>query len=232
MGHERRRRRARPGVGRCAGRRERNREGGDPDDHDAGRQPVATPATARGPWRCGCSLVGPACPIPKHEAAPFGDPADSVSPVALRPRLATGVLFRGGRSDQRGRPCVQLRRIRRLRSAILWGYRHFVLAPPARSVPPGVVAVPATHPDLPAGMPSARSRVDQRGLGCPSRCHAAPPATRSPRSPRAPGAGFPGRDRPPRHVAAASVAGRAVVTCGDVARAMLETPDAARIPET
>src|SRR4051794_30175455 len=25
----------------------------------------------------------------------FGNPADSVSPVALRPRLATGVLFRG-----------------------------------------------------------------------------------------------------------------------------------------
>ena len=29
------------------------------------------------------------------DAAPFGDPADSGSPVALRPRLATGVLFRG-----------------------------------------------------------------------------------------------------------------------------------------
>ena len=27
--------------------------------------------------------------------APFGNPADYVSPVALRPRLATGVLFRG-----------------------------------------------------------------------------------------------------------------------------------------
>ena len=30
------------------------------------------------------------------KSAPFGNPADSESPVALRLRLATGVLFRGG----------------------------------------------------------------------------------------------------------------------------------------
>jgi hypothetical protein len=38
----------------------------------------------------------------------FGNPADSGSPVALRPRLATGVLFRGGRPDERGQPRVHV----------------------------------------------------------------------------------------------------------------------------
>jgi hypothetical protein len=39
---------------------------------------------------------------------PFGDPADSESPVALRPRLATGVLFRGGGPDETVRPRVSV----------------------------------------------------------------------------------------------------------------------------
>ena len=34
-------------------------------------------------------------PFQNMRLHPFGDPADYVSPVALRPRLATGVLFRG-----------------------------------------------------------------------------------------------------------------------------------------
>jgi hypothetical protein len=42
--------------------------------------------------------IDPAVTIPKHTGAPFGNPADSGSPVALRPRLATGVLVRGGHS--------------------------------------------------------------------------------------------------------------------------------------
>ena len=48
-------------------------------------------------------LGDPAGPIPECQCgAPFGDPADSGSPVALRPRLATGVLFRGGQSIPTG----------------------------------------------------------------------------------------------------------------------------------
>ncbi len=47
---------------------------------------------------CG-AFVDPARAIPEHRSAPFGNPADSESPVALRPRLATGVPFRGA-----GRP--------------------------------------------------------------------------------------------------------------------------------
>src|SRR6185436_9859217 len=43
----------------------------------------------------GGSLIDPTRSIPEHGLAPFGNPADSWSPVALRPRLATGVLFRG-----------------------------------------------------------------------------------------------------------------------------------------
>jgi len=40
----------------------------------------------------------PTLAIPEHEmGSPFGNPAGYESPVALRPRLATGVLFRGGR---------------------------------------------------------------------------------------------------------------------------------------
>ena len=38
---------------------------------------------------------------------PFGNPADCWSPVALRPRLATGVLFRGGQPDM-GRVSLRL----------------------------------------------------------------------------------------------------------------------------
>ena len=38
--------------------------------------------------------------------SPFGNPAGYVSPVALRPRLATGVLFRGGRPFDRGQPVL------------------------------------------------------------------------------------------------------------------------------
>ena len=40
------------------------------------------------------SLIDPFRPCPIHAMFPFGDPADFVSPVALRPRLATGVPFR------------------------------------------------------------------------------------------------------------------------------------------
>ena len=52
--------------------------------------------------------------------------------MALRPRLATGVLFRGGRPDERGQSRVHVRRIRRIRSAIPSGYRHLVLDPQAK----------------------------------------------------------------------------------------------------
>jgi hypothetical protein len=36
------------------------------------------------------------------KSTPFGNPADSESPVALRLRLATGVLFPGGRPSEMG----------------------------------------------------------------------------------------------------------------------------------
>src|SRR5665811_1583643 len=54
------------------------------------------------------------------------------SSVALRPRLATGVPFRGGRPDERGQPRVHVRRIRRIRFAIRSAYRHLVLDPQAK----------------------------------------------------------------------------------------------------
>src|SRR5204863_7837844 len=57
----------------------------------------------------------PARSIPEHWAlAPFGNPADSGSPVALRPRLAAGVLFRGA-WNVGPRLCHRGARIRSLR---------------------------------------------------------------------------------------------------------------------
>jgi hypothetical protein len=40
-------------------------------------------------------------PSQNIDESPFGNPADSGSPVALRPRLATGVPFQGGRAAGR-----------------------------------------------------------------------------------------------------------------------------------
>ena len=103
----------RPGVRPCgdqgsAGggvRREGRDVGDDQGDeaeaHDPGGQPVPESSSrAGGGWRSGV-LVDPAGPIPKRHSItpPFGNPASSVSPVALRPRLATGVLFRGSFAD-------------------------------------------------------------------------------------------------------------------------------------
>ena len=92
-------------------------------------------------------LVDPSRAIPEHEAVPFGHPADSGSPVALRPRLATGVLFRGGRPDERGQPRVHVvRRLRRIRFAFRSGNRPWVRGRTAKGLR-------ETGPDLPARPP-------------------------------------------------------------------------------
>ena len=67
-------------------------------------------------------------------AAPFGNPADSGSPVALRPRLATGVLFRGGRPDERGQPRVLRRRTRTILVRDRLVYWHSVLGLPPKGL--------------------------------------------------------------------------------------------------
>ncbi len=97
---------------RQSGRRRghaRQDEGDQADDHDPGGQDVlevASPLRAGGLGGGGVAVdsvfVDPAGPVPECHpiVSPFGNPADYVSPVALRPRLATGVLFRGSIADQ------------------------------------------------------------------------------------------------------------------------------------
>src|SRR5450759_129363 len=89
------------------------------------------------------------------------------SSVALRPRLATGVPFRGGRPDERGQPRVHVRRIRRIRFAIRSAYWHWVPGPRRRDYEqPVLTALHARDPTAHA-LPSL-------GLGFHPRCRAAP----------------------------------------------------------
>ena len=71
--------------------------------------------------------------------------------MALRPRLATGVLFRGGRPGERGQPRVKVRRTARVASTILLAQWHCVPGSPAKGLR-------ATGPDLPARPRSACER--------------------------------------------------------------------------
>ena len=61
-------------------------------------------------------------PFQNMRAAPFGNPADSWSPVALRPRLATGVLLRGPAKGSRSATRIG-ERIRRIRAAARSAHR-------------------------------------------------------------------------------------------------------------
>ena len=58
-------------------------------------------------------------PSQNIDLAPFGNPADYESPVALRPRLATGVLFRGGRTHRSRQANAALQRSRSVRETPL-----------------------------------------------------------------------------------------------------------------
>lgn len=72
---------------------ERECDSKEPKDHDDRGCGIAPRMRA---WPRFRRLLPPPIPIPeRHRLAPFGSPAGSGSPVALRPRLATGVLFRG-----------------------------------------------------------------------------------------------------------------------------------------
>ena len=75
--------------------------GDDQQGHRRGERDVdAAPDRRAHRLDLGCTdllaFVDPARAIPEHAiSAPFGNPADHMGPVALRPRLATGVLVRG-----------------------------------------------------------------------------------------------------------------------------------------
>ena len=86
-------------------------------------------------------------PFQNIDIHPFDDPADFESPVALRPRLATGVLFRGGRPDERSQPRVHVVGcLRRIRFAFRSGNRPWVRGRTAKGLR-------ETGPDLPARPP-------------------------------------------------------------------------------
>ena len=86
------------GVRRGRDGHQRDHEPYEGEDHDAGGQPIAVTAAGLGPGGFGGgrpSSGSQRSPSQNMHTPPFGNPADSGSPVALRPRLATGVLFRG-----------------------------------------------------------------------------------------------------------------------------------------
>ena len=147
-------------VGRGARRHVGDRNRDHPHDRDADHEPFATPAARFGRRRSRHELVDPARSIPEHVAAPFGNPADSGSPVALRPRLATGVLFRGGRPDELGQPLVHGRRIGTVCVAMPPVYRNCVRGSLAEGLRP-------THPHR-SSRPSVNGeRVADPGCALP-----------------------------------------------------------------
>ena len=83
-------------------RPERDQQSGNEEDardrHEPASKPPPWPQRRRSSLSVERSVIDPAVAIPENGRAPFRTPADYESPVALRPRLATGVLFRGDRS--------------------------------------------------------------------------------------------------------------------------------------
>ncbi len=163
------------GAGRGGRRHERDREGGDPEDHDADRsQSRARRRRGRG---------APA--LARQSGASYSRTwwwlrsatRLTQSPVALRPRLATGVLFSWRLAELWRSARANLRRNRRLRLAIRPGYRPWVLGPSAKGL---------RAPRANAFCYRLRARARELGR-VHRRCRAASSADRTPRHPRVPG---------------------------------------------
>jgi hypothetical protein len=149
-------------LGCSATRGDGDRKSHDPKDHYADRRPTAASATDRRRRGCGHALIDPSCSIPEQEAAPFGNPANSESPVALRPRLTTGVPFSWRPAGEHGQPHVHVRRITRVRFAASSGYRQLVRAGPAAGYE---TSIPAVHIRVTQPVPLSSQKSRQAAPG-------------------------------------------------------------------